>query len=267
MVAESSAPHRYWERTSQHVRQHPDEDLLAIYVATGSANMTQAGRLTVLGAGDIALYDAGKPFKHEFYSDSVFSMRIPRTLMFSRFPESESLMNVKIAENQPMSLLLGQMLEQACAISTSASDNAKARFASSFLDAMSASLEIQTQQDLGSDRPHCYSTLFGKAVRFVEQQLDNCEISAEDIAAALHVSQRTLSRAFAKQNTTLMNYLWARRLESSHALLLEGRVQQVTQAAQQCGFSDLSHYCRAFKKRYGSSPSSLLTRSHATYSA
>jgi AraC-like DNA-binding protein len=40
--------------------------------------------------------------------------------------------------------------------------------------------------------------------------------------------------------------------------LSEGRVKRVSQAAFDSGFNDLSHFGRAFKKRYGLLPLSLL---------
>lgn len=55
-----------------------------------------------------------------------------------------------------------------------------------------------------------------------------------------------------------MQEVWRRRLERSFELLARRRVSLVTQAAYQCGFSDLSHFSRVFKKMYNMAPSSVL---------
>jgi AraC-like DNA-binding protein len=48
-------------------------------------------------------------------------------------------------------------------------------------------------------------------------------------------------------------WLTGKRLEYA-AVLLRDPELQVTQVALQCGFEDLSHFSRAFKARFGSSP-------------
>jgi AraC-like DNA-binding protein len=55
-----------------------------------------------------------------------------------------------------------------------------------------------------------------------------------------------------------MHHVWKRRLDAAFRVLEEGRVHQVSQAALQCGFNDLSHFSRAFRNAFGVTPSSLL---------
>eukprot|EP01032_Pedospumella_encystans_P034527 gene34527-39031_t len=61
-------------------------------------------------------------------------------------------------------------------------------------------------------------------------------------------------RLFATEGTTPGRWLWQQRLEASYRALAEGRVRQVSQAALEFGFTDLSHFSRAFKARFGRSP-------------
>jgi AraC-like DNA-binding protein len=39
---------------------------------------------------------------------------------------------------------------------------------------------------------------------------------------------------------------------------MEGSARNVTEAALDHGFSDVSHFCQAFRKAFGCTPSSLL---------
>jgi AraC-like DNA-binding protein len=259
MAAATDAPRRTYNRTERCVRQLPDHDLLAIYISTGMAHMSQVDRSTVLRAGDIALFDAAKPFKHEFLAGSTYSMRIPRTLLQARVPGYESILNVKIAERQPMSAALGHMMRQAAVLMSNAPDSTKSKLASAFLDGLAASIELQTISGNVSDK-QSYAAIFDRAVTFIEQNLGDAELTADEIAGAVYVSRRTLSRAFAQNDTTVMHYLWRRRLETSYVLLKEAQVRQINQAAFQCGFNDLSHFCRSFKKQYGVSPGAVIPR-------
>lgn len=263
LVAETIAPQRSWERTIEHIHKFPDEDFVMVLIEDGIAVMSQNGHTVTLNKGDIAIYDASKPFTHSFYGNHTYTMRIPRALLLTRFPAVEQMINTKIAEMMPMSMALGSLLKELCSLPDASPTLAKARFASGFLDTLTASMEFQFLNGKG-DETAIYNGLLTKATAFIDSQLDNFDINVESIAFALHVSPRTLSRAFARHDTTLMRHLWDRRLAKSYQLLIEGRVTQVSQAAYQCGFSDLSHYSRTFKKRYGESPSVILMNHNQT---
>jgi AraC-like DNA-binding protein len=74
------------------------------------------------------------------------------------------------------------------------------------------------------------------------------------IAATLHVSVRTLQRAFANQGTLVMGHLRERRLEQARAELLSTSFS-VSEIAARWHFTDSSHFTKSYKKRYGASPS------------
>lgn len=258
-AAQGRAPSRSWTRTQEIVRRAPDHDFLLIGIGQGQARMEQGGRQTLLNEGDIALYDAGRPFVHEFSEGASYALRIPRSLMTSRFGAAESLINHKLCEKQAMAGLLLQMMHGACGSMWSTTEAAKTRFASAILDALAAAMEVQAE-DQGVRQIGLENGLYGKALRYIDAHYEDADITSDDIADGLHVSRRTLSRAFARQDTTLMQQLWRKRLEVSYMLLAEGKVCQINQAAYQCGFTDLSHYCRAFKTMYSVSPSSVLKK-------
>jgi AraC-like DNA-binding protein len=73
------------------------------------------------------------------------------------------------------------------------------------------------------------------------------------IAAELHVSVSTLHRAFAEQEGTIAEWIWAQRLDGVHADLLDttcaGRT--IGDIAFSWGFVDASHFSRAFRARFG----------------
>jgi len=95
-------------------------------------------------------------------------------------------------------------------------------------------------------------------MRFARANLDDPDLGPETLAAAGPMSVRSLNRLFGALGVTPMRWVWSERLEASRAALLQGEVRSVTDAAFAHGFSELGHFSRSFKRRFGISPRDLL---------
>ena len=91
----------------------------------------------------------------------------------------------------------------------------------------------------------------------VVENLGNRELTAGWLALRHHVSARYIQMLFGSENTTLSVFLIEKRLESADGLLgnpgSSGR--SISSIAFECGFGDLSYFNRAFRKRFGMTPS------------
>ena len=121
-----------------------------------------------------------------------------------------------------------------------------------------AAVEINTACDSSIQAKR--DTIYQKSIDYIEENLDNGDLDITNVSSAACSSPRTLARAFAERGTSVMRHVWTRRLEFSFKLLSEGRVKHVSKAAYLCGFNDLSHFTRTFKKMFGSTPSCVLER-------
>ncbi|MBO9123748.1 MULTISPECIES: AraC-like ligand-binding domain-containing protein [unclassified Rhizobium] len=257
-ICEMKAQPHTFVRTAQIVRRAPDEDFVATFLKEGSMRYCQNGRMVEATAGSIVLLDAGRPFKHEMGAITSLILRIPRRRFLARFPQAERLTGVELAQDNPMTGLLHQIAEEALRMQANSSANsAETRFASALMDLLIVTMEQSSAGDAGGDSNR-YEMVRRKASDFIDAQLDDYELSIETISSATGTSSRTLARAFAADGRTVMQHVWKRRLDASFALLSERRVAQVTQAAYQCGFNDLSHFARAFKLAFGVTPGAVL---------
>jgi AraC-like DNA-binding protein len=91
-----------------------------------------------------------------------------------------------------------------------------------------------------------------EAATLVEEQFKDFAFLSSGMAAALGVSPRVLQLAFAEVGTTPSRFLLARRLDAVASRLTRlDEPQRITDAALECGFSDLSYFSRAFRRRFG----------------
>ncbi|MEU8718590.1 helix-turn-helix domain-containing protein [Streptomyces sp. NPDC048663] len=105
-------------------------------------------------------------------------------------------------------------------------------------------------------------TLAQAAKELVRRHLDDPELSPAMLARELHVSVRTLHRAFAAADETMAAFIRHRRLEEARLTLTASTDRPtVTELAAHWHFADTSHFIRAFKKQYGQSPTEY-ARSH-----
>jgi AraC-like DNA-binding protein len=79
------------------------------------------------------------------------------------------------------------------------------------------------------------------------------------IATRHRVTPRYVQLLFESEGTTFSRFLLNQRLELAHRMLCDPRFAEITVStiAFKAGFGDLSHFNRAFRHRYGESPSAV----------
>jgi len=86
-------------------------------------------------------------------------------------------------------------------------------------------------------------------------------LSLENYAELCHRSLSTFKRDFEKHyGETPGRWLLRRRLEYA-AVKLRNNTMNISQIVFECGFEDLSHFSRAFKEKFGVSPTEFRTQS------
>ena len=115
-------------------------------------------------------------------------------------------------------------------------------------------IQISQQMRLaeGSGAWESVAGFVGEALDYVNTHMTE-DISVQDIADALNVSQSYLSHAFKKSTGYgLWNYVISKRLVYAQKLLVEGI--SVTEACYESGFRDYAHFIKSFTKTFGCSP-------------
>lgn len=93
----------------------------------------------------------------------------------------------------------------------------------------------------------------------IAQRGDLRDISAEQIAASHQLSPRYVRKLFESEGLSFTEFALGQRLIRAHRMLVDpaGLRQSITDVAYEAGFNDLSYFNRAFRKRYGATPSEV----------
>jgi len=91
----------------------------------------------------------------------------------------------------------------------------------------------------------------------IRAHLDWSGLSLTAIARRHHLTPRQVQRLFARQGTSFTDFLSAARLERARALLADPRHRhrRVLEIALECGFDNVTAFNRAFRRRWGMTPS------------
>jgi AraC-like DNA-binding protein len=91
---------------------------------------------------------------------------------------------------------------------------------------------------------HCY----------IDEHLTSPGLGAEQIAAAVGISERQLSRVFAADGTSVPRHVLARRLQLAYGLLAAeatGTAESVADVAARCGFTSATYFSHVFRRHFG----------------
>lgn len=84
-------------------------------------------------------------------------------------------------------------------------------------------------------------------------------LSAEDVAVRHRLSSRYVRKLFEGEGTSLTEFMLGQRLARAHKMLSNPLylARAITDIAFEAGFNDLSYFNRAFRRRYGATPSEV----------
>lgn len=105
------------------------------------------------------------------------------------------------------------------------------------------------------DGPARRTTLFRRIISYIDRHLEDSALTPAYVASAHGISTRYLHLLFSNQESTVSGWIRERRLQRCREELeCSRRGFSLTEIAYTWGFSDVPHFSRTFKKRFGVSP-------------
>lgn len=94
---------------------------------------------------------------------------------------------------------------------------------------------------------------------YVLAEITNPDLCLADIAAQQGISSSYVRKLFAAEGTKFTAFVLETRLQNVRRELLdpEARSHSIGTVAMRCGFNDVSYFNRAFRNRFGCTPSDM----------
>lgn len=244
-------------RSRQRIRQSPDDFFLISVQCAGSGSIAQHDRVALLGVGDFALYDTTQPYELNFEQPfEQLVLRLPRRYLSRRIACPERLTAMSFRGSQGSAAIVSNFVVQVYRELDRLDPDCQPAMHQALIDLLVAALSGV----MGDNLPTANRLAMRQRIlNFVEAHLADCSLDCQKIAAAHAISVRYLNKLFEEDELPLSEWIWSRRLEKARTAIERSRMtgQSISQIAYDWGFKDPAHFSRAFKIRYGMTPSAL----------
>ncbi len=244
------------ERRPRHVAQTSHRRFRMLLCTDGRTSVRHGGHELVLDEGDFALLDDATPYRIAFEEPAeMMCVAMKPSTLSAYLPSPTRFCGLAMASDQPLNEVVSAML---VGLWKETGNDLPAEhrpaLAKSLLQVIAAAYAVSHPAD--ADRSAIADARRAAIKQYVENNLRSPTLGPTTIAAALGFSRRYLRLLFAAENDNVTAYIRRRRLEECawelSQPLWQGR--SITATASDWGFRSVAHFARAFKNRYGATP-------------
>ncbi len=250
--AEISSASRLGIRVDVPARNAPDCYYLPLQLS-GEFYGGQHGRECRAGPRTIFLLDSAAPHWRELAAGSqLLNVRLPKAMLDRHLVDADEACMRPVAADDGLAAVVWEFADSVWRRHVGL--GAAMPNMADMLACMAAGL---------FDAPADVECLVGGAdahrhrlLRCIRDRLDDPQFDVRKAAAACGISPRYVHVLMRDTGRSFSRYLLERRLEHCHEALQSkaGRSCSITEIAFRWGFNDMSHFSRAFRKRYGLAP-------------
>jgi AraC-like DNA-binding protein len=239
------------------------DDSLLFQWANSARFGSHLGREIELAPGDAMVFSCSDPGRA--VSPSAFRMttlKIPRTALGRSLRDADGCFARPLPANSAaLQLLLGYL--SLLRRNSSAATLELQRLAADHVCDLLALALGATRDGAENARQRGVRAARLEAIKkSVRENLGDGDLSVTDIADLHRMTPRYVQQLFHAAGTTFSEFMRDERLAQAHRMLgsLRFADQRIAEIVFACGFNDISYFNRAFRARYGASPSDIRNR-------
>lgn len=244
-----------YRRDARHIKSS-DEDFISLHLPIRGVERGQVNdNPHAMTPGQITLQDWAHPYATVTEPIEKFGIVIPRRLI----AKSDRLYEQRPVIAWPLDTPAGRMFEAAWmqlwwGLPVARSDEAP-RLASGFLGLLNGLIDAELN---AGPVVESHTSLLHAMKRYLNDRLNDPNLGLDDLTETFGCSRSTVYRLFEKDNG-VQSFIRQQRLQRCLDAILSGMVsnQQIALIAQKWGFRTSTQFHRAFKSRFGLTPSEL----------
>lgn len=241
-----------WERRLQDIRTSDFHPLIISMMIDGLAYGDTDGRAFREPSGTFHFHDLGRPSLHVSTASRTYNLIIPRPVAVEWFKPLDGLHGL-VVSGDAAAMLFSHAAQVRRALPRLDLGQAD-RLGRVFLELATIAL-AEARPDPEARVSTAQDVVRRRAEEELERRMGSGDVAVADLCRALGVSRRRLFAAF-RPDGGVQAYVMTERLKRVRAALSDvERAEPIGTMAHRLGFSDAPHLSRAFRARYGMTPS------------
>jgi AraC family transcriptional activator of tynA and feaB len=229
--------------------------LLATLQMEGTAYLSQDGREIRMGPGDLCVIDPAYPFQIETTEMLTHSVYLEREAVRAVLPEIDVLTARVINGRSGAGAIFTAMVNEMFKLAPTLDEDTANSIAEALPYALATAFTGLRHERLPL-QPKLKLLHRQRIRRFVRERLRDHKLDASSIAKGVSLSARYVHELFAEETESLMKWVWSERLARCRQDLAAPSLvaRSISEIAYSWGFSDMAHFSRAFRQRFGMTP-------------
>lgn len=239
-------------RTERSVGRIADRHYILKFQSQGHSLFSQFGKAAHLRPGDFVLCDNTEPYQLLIAGASEqVAVVVPDHLLDTDIPDLRETIGCRMSREVALNSVVGELIRSLILRVADLSPAAQRQSQTSLLNLISIALrEGQAQPGFAGEPGDRLAAI----MHFIQTHLKDPDLSPQRIATEHGISPRYVHMLFKAAGSSVGRFVREQRVERCRMKLDEKAGMTLTNIALEWGFSDLAHFSRSFKDRYGVSP-------------
>jgi len=251
----SAAPCRY-RRDRQAIASDTEKYALISFAVGSTYEVNQSKLELTFDDGSFVVQQTDSPYSFlQHDSGDIWVLRVPQMLLSGRVGPLDRFSSQVFDARRGLGALLFTTVREFPFAAAEVDPSMHEGLASHLVELLALALEADDRV-LVSQTGTVQNAHLARVQRFVRANINNADLSPAAVAAGCGISVRYLHALFRPAGMTLGQWVREQRLLGSQRDLANPRcVKGIAEIAYSWGFGDHAQFCRAFKERFGLTPS------------